>query len=85
MSSANDPYHEEIAKAAGREAAREVLMLLGIDASTPAGIKEAQRNFAFLDDLRVGTETVKRRTLLWAVSAVLTAAAAWVTLGMKHG
>lgn len=81
----NETHVEEIAKAAGREAARELLLALGIDASTPRGIQKAQRDFAFLGDLRTGTEAVKRKTLMWLVGTVLTAVAAWIVLGMKHG
>jgi GTP cyclohydrolase I len=74
----------EIAQQAGREAAREMLMLLGIDASTPKGIETAQRNFAFLTDLRVGTDAVKGKTLMLIVGAVFTAVMAWLTLGMSR-
>lgn len=80
----NDTSVEEIAKTAAREAVHETLMLLGIDAETPAGVQKAQRNFIFLDDLRAGTEAVKRRTLMLTVGAIFTAIAAWVTLGMRH-
>jgi hypothetical protein len=75
---------EEIARAAAREAVHETLMLLGVDASTPSGVQKAQRNFIFLDDLRTGTEAVKRRTLMLTVGAIFTAVAAWITLGMRH-
>jgi hypothetical protein len=73
----------EIAQAAGKEAAREILLLLGIDASTPKGIENAQRNFAFLTDLRLGTAAVKGKTLMLVVGAVFTAVMAWLTLGMQ--
>jgi len=72
---------QEIAKAAGRESARELLMLLGIDATTPDGIQKAQRNFIFLDDLRTGTDAVKRRAALTLVGTIVTAALAYVALG----
>ncbi len=80
----NERSVEEIARAAGRESAREVLLLLGIDATTPEGIRQAQRNFAFLDDLRTGTDAVKRRVALTVVGAVVTAALAYLALGLRQ-
>lgn len=74
---------EEIAKAAGREAARELLMLLGVDATTPDGIRQAQRNFAFLDDLRTGTQAIKQKTAVAILGAIVTAALAYAALGFK--
>lgn len=74
---------EDIAKAAGREAARELLMLLGIDATTPQGIQKAQRNFAFLDDLQTGTQAIKRKTFVTVVGAIITAALAYMALGFQ--
>lgn len=84
MSQIEEDSAKEIAKTAAREAVYETLMLLGIDAETPAGVRQAQRNFIFLDDLRTGTEAVKRRTLMLTVGAIFTAIAAWITLGMRH-
>jgi hypothetical protein len=78
-----DDNIERIAKSAGREAARELLLLLGIDASTPAGIERAQRNFAFLDDLRSGTQAVKRKTIMTVVAAMITAAMAYAAIGFR--
>jgi hypothetical protein len=79
---------EEIAKEAGREAGREavreMLIALGIDASTPDGIKAAQRNFLFLDDLVTGTEAVKRKVWLTVIGAIVTALLAYVALGFKQ-
>lgn len=78
-------HSEETAKAIGREAAREVLMLLGIDASTPDGIQRAQRNYAFLDDLRSGTQAVKHKTIWLFLSSILTAAAAYIAIHFQLG
>lgn len=81
---ADDAHTLAIAKAAGREGARELLLMLGVDVSTPVGIQRAQRNFVFLDDLRVGTAAVKRRIFFGIIAAVITTIAAWVALGFKH-
>ena len=64
---------------------------VGDKAGSAAGSYEAaQRAVAadcrnkLLDDLRTGTEAVKRRTLMLTVGAIFTAIAAWITLGMRH-
>lgn len=79
----NDDHTRIVAKAAGAAAARELLLMLGVDVSTPAGIVRAQRNFAFLDDLHTGTKLVKRRVILGVVGAVITTVLAWMALGFR--
>lgn len=80
----SDDHIEEIATKAGKAAARELALMIGIDASTPAGILRAQRNWAFLDELNAGTSAVKRRALVAAVGAIVTAIFGWVALYLRH-
>jgi hypothetical protein len=82
VSAEEDEHVKIIASAAGKAAAREMLLLLGIDASTPAGIQRAQRNWVFLDDLRVGTTAVKRKIFVGVFGAIITALLAYMALGM---
>jgi hypothetical protein len=74
---------DEHAKEVGKAAARELLLMMGVDTSTPEGIKQAQRDFIFLRDLRVGTSAVKRRLLFSLIGAIFTALMAYVALGLR--
>jgi hypothetical protein len=58
-----DSDTKDIAREAGREAARE-MMMLGIDVSTPEGVQKAQRNWAFLDDLHDVVRAVRHKTFM---------------------
>jgi hypothetical protein len=80
MSLVDDDRTRDIAEAAGRSAAREMALLIGIDVSTPAGVQRAQRNWAFLDDLRSGTSMVKRKIVLTVIGSIITAIVGYLVL-----
>lgn len=53
---------------------------LGID---PKDAREAQRDFAFLRDMRTGTQSIKSKTLWVVLAAMATAICGFVWAGFK--
>jgi hypothetical protein len=73
---------QEIGKVAGREAAKEMLTMLGMDVSTPL---EVQKDFAFLRMMRMGSHWGARAALTGFVTAIATAIGAWLWVAFtKH-
>lgn len=60
-----------IAQAAAREAVREMLLTLGIDASNPEAIIEAQKDFRAIRTWRQSSEAVQRQGILIAVGVLV--------------
>jgi len=77
---ADDAHTLALAKVAGREGARELLLTLGADVSNPEAVKQMQRDMNFLRDLRVGTSAVKSKVMFGFVGAVVTALLAYAAL-----
>lgn len=66
--------HEEVqavAQAAAREAVREMLLTLGIDASNPEAIIEMQKDFQVIRTWRQSSEAVQRQGILIAVGVLV--------------
>ncbi len=61
----------EIAREAAREAVREMMTTLGIDASNPAAIIEAQKDFQALRSWRQSIQTVQRHGMITAVGVLV--------------
>ncbi len=74
--------HQAIAKEAGREGAREVLVLLGVDVDNP---RETQQDFAHLHRQRLASEEVgkhvRKATIGVVVAGVL--GAVYMAFGNK--
>jgi len=66
---------EEIGKAAGREAAKELLTMLGVDISKPL---EVQKDFAFLRTMRMGSHWGARAAFTAIIGAITTAIVGWL-------
>lgn len=71
---------ENIAKVAGKEAAKETLMSLGIDVTKPI---ETQRDFAHLRWFREIVESVVKKSILGVTALIGAGIAASVYLGFK--
>jgi len=63
-----------------KEAVKETLVSLGIDACDPM---ETQQDFHFLRDLRQSTEKIKSKARLVAVGVLVTAALGVLWIGIK--
>ena len=66
---------EEISKAAGREAAQELLTALGVDLSQPI---EIQKDFAFVRTMRMGSHWGVRAAFTAVIGAITTAIVGWL-------
>lgn len=65
---------------ASRAAVRETLLTLGIDASSPDAIREAQQDFAFVRKLRLVSNVKALRYPVIVFSAAMTLVGAVATL-----
>lgn len=59
-----------VASAAAKEAVQELLVALGVDASDPKALIEMQKDFAHVRAWRESVETVKKRSLIAAVTII---------------
>lgn len=71
------------ANKAGKAAVREMLLTLGIDASTPAEVKELQQDFIQLRAMRMARGS---RGKYWVTvfSVAMTAAGSLLTMAIQH-
>jgi hypothetical protein len=63
---------EVIAKIAAREAVKEWLVTIGIDASDPEAIINLQKDFAYVRTWRRSIETVRTTSVRTAVGVIVT-------------
>lgn len=71
----------QAAKEAGREGAREVFKILGLDADNP---REVQEDLIFLRQWRKGSNAIKGRFFGAAIMAAVSAGAYALWIGIKH-
>lgn len=72
-----------IADEAAKKAVREILLALGIDASNPHSIIEAQADHKFVRDWRESTEAVKSKAIRTAVGIVISGLVGYFVLFFK--
>jgi SpoVK/Ycf46/Vps4 family AAA+-type ATPase len=62
---------EDIARAAAREAIREMLITMGVDTSNHAAMIEMQRDFQSLRSWRQSVQTIQRHSFVTAVGVII--------------
>lgn len=75
----------DVAKAAAKEALREFALVVGIDASDPKSVLEAQKDFHWLRSRRNGGDAIKRHGLLTVVGLSVTGVVAWLSGVLRFG
>lgn len=77
---------EGIASAAAKQAVRELLVAMGVDANDPKALIEMQRDFAHIRRWRQSVETVRTQGLVVAVGIVFSgiAGAIWMAFRGAH-
>ena len=68
-------------RAAGREAAKELLTTLGVDVSKPL---EVQKDFAFVRTMRMGSHWGARAAFTGIITAIATALVGWLWLAFTR-
>lgn len=74
---------KQVAEAAAKEAVREMLLAMGVDASKPESLLEMQKDFAHTRKWRKSVETVQRQSLLSAVGIIVTGAIGALYMAFK--
>ena len=62
---------KQVAQAAAREAVREMMLAMGVDASDPKALLEMQKDFQSLRKWRKSVQDVQRHGLLTAVGVLI--------------
>ncbi len=67
---------QDIASAAADAAVRKTLLTMGVDTSDPKAMTEMQRDFAHVRIWRQSVDTVRKQTLIAAVTVIVSGIAA---------
>lgn len=64
-------------------AVRQTLLQLGIVTTNDSDMRETQKDFAYLRDLRIGSQAMKNKGILAVIGVVVTALATLIWLGLN--
>ena len=73
----------ELAERAADEAVKRMLLALGIDATNPQAILEAQADHRFVRSWRESTEAVKQKAIRTAVGVLVTGVVGYLVVFFK--
>lgn len=76
---------QQIASAAADEAIRKMLVTLGVDATDADAILKVQKDFAHLRAWRESVDTIKKRTIVSAVTIITGGILGAIWLAIKGG
>ena len=65
------------------KAVRQTLLQIGLVTTSDADMRETQKDFAYLRDLRNGSNAMKSKTLLAIVGIIITAVSTLIWLGLN--
>lgn len=75
---------EHIASASAKAAVRETLLTMGVDTSDPKAMQEMQRDFAHVRIWRQSVDTVRKQTLIAAVTVIVSGIAAAIYMFISN-
>lgn len=81
----NSSEIQHIAMETAKEAVRQTLLTLGVNASDPEAIRKMQQDFAYLRDWREASGTIKARGFAVLVGIIVSGVAAAVWTAMRGG
>lgn len=73
-----------ISQTAAREAVREMLLAMGVDASDPAAMIEMQKDFQSLRQWRKSVQDVQRYSIITAVGILISGVAGMIYMHFRH-
>ena len=65
------------------KAVRQTLLQIGIVTTSDADMRETQRDFAYLRDLRIGSGAMKSKVVIAVVGIIITATSTLIWLGLN--
>lgn len=77
------PQQNDDLDAVVRHSVRETLLQMGLVTTSDTDMRETQKDFAYLRELRVGSQAMKNKGILAVIGIVVTALATLIWIGLN--